>query len=138
MCLFCFKYHLSHLFLPVKGVVSLTHYGLPSSYLDCTLYVTCSRKFSFFSKWLCLSLEVAARPILCVQKIILTYKTEYSKPASFHAISRTLNSLSAIQALCTLLKALKDCEERLLRCTSLCYMTLDGSLKNFSIGRSRL
>lgn len=44
---FASKYHLSHFFLPVQGVLSLPHHGIPSSYVDCTSYVTCSCKFSF-------------------------------------------------------------------------------------------
>lgn len=51
-----------------KVCFSLTRHGLPSSYVDCTFYITCSCKFSsfFFLQWLCLSLEVAARSILRV------------------------------------------------------------------------
>lgn len=51
---FAIKYHLSHFFLPVQAVLSLTHHGIPLSYVDCTFYITYSCKFSFvFFQWLC-------------------------------------------------------------------------------------
>lgn len=135
MCLFCFKkYHLSHFFIPVQGVLSVTHHGIPSSYVDCTLYVTCSCKFSFFF--------FSSMAVFIFQKWQLGPSSvrrndEYSKPASFSCYlphTQLLNSDSST----LYLKALKDCEKRLLCCTSLHYMTLDGSYETFSIGNSRL
>lgn len=97
MCLFCFRYPRSHFFGPVADVLlflgrkkkkrnPVTVYL--SSYLDCTLYVTCSRKFSLvFDGGVYLTKERSGSSVHppCVE-MVLVFWGEHAKPASFHTI----------------------------------------------------
>lgn len=151
MCLFCVEHHLSHFLLPVQRMRLyfifsdfrfITHHGF-------TLIITSIVLLYFHASFPLFSLSSSSSSsfvvVLGVETAVLSplerrsghltracsrlkYTEKTTKPASCHTmISRTVNSQSAIRALCTLLKALKDCEERLLYCGSLRSMTLDGT-----------